>query len=61
MTKITIDCISFTAFWNFGGPWGRQCCVFWINVEFIGGIIVVEFGVRKLTRIHFYGKFNVFV
>ena len=50
--KITIDCISFIAFWSFEGPWWRQFCAFLINVKFIGTTDVGEFGVQKLTRIY---------
>ena len=59
--KITIDCISFIAFWSFGGPWWRKFCVFPINVELISAIDVYEFGVQTLTRVYFYGKLNVWM
>ena len=32
-----------------------------ISIEFIGTIDVGDFGVQKLTRIYFYGKFNAWM
>ena len=32
-----------------------------INVEFINTIDVGDFGVQRLSRIYFYGKFNVWM
>ena len=45
--KITIDCISFTAVWDFGDRYWRffKFYVFPTNVEFLDTIDADEFGV----------------
>ena len=59
--KTTIDCISFIAFGVLEVHGEASFVFFLINFEFIGTIDVDEFSVQKLTRIYFYGKFNLWM